>query len=924
MAYKVFEDYTTNYSTSETNSDGAQRISLNENQDSVQLPDTSYIKDANLSRDGMDLVLETKDGTIVIEEYYASETPPNLVSPDGTMLTPDLVEAFASGGNEYANAGMSMNDASPVGAVQEISGEAIIIRTDGTQETIGIGTPVYPGDIVETDENGAVNIMFVDETTFAVSEDARLSIDEYVFDPATQSGVSNFSVLKGVFVFTSGLIGRDDPDDVTIDTPSGSIGIRGTIIAGDVDAGEITVIEGAIVLNDYAGNSITLADQYETARFDSSANTIEHIGKLEATDVASKFMSISTVAADLFSSIQDSASETGQDNKGTQAPTNNAEQAEDTQENTAEQTEEAPQNDASEVEAQEEQTPQETQEGQEAEDNTEANNDTQSEEITETAESSSKATETDTSNTNQDTSDNADATNTDTTASDSSEPATDTQEVKASATDNAQETPNEIITSSEITSTETKAGTSSTQATATNTQTADSGDAQTTPSPSPVFTLPPQTTPPFAITQNAMSVTEGAAGANVLHIQGQFTSMTNVFVTGPASNYYEVVRQDANNLIIKFKDTVTADAQNIPPLTYRASNDDATSIISQNTSVNVQNIDEAPTVTQTISNAFFQGSEGSRFEYDFSQDFSDNDGDIVEYTLVTAPSDPSISNLSFDTSTGHLQFDISGVAADTFPTFTIRAHDSAGNTVDNGYTFNILNDTTGSAFITGGNEVYAGNATSINILGANADVFADTDGTENIVNINGNNATVKTGDGADTLNVASTAVMGFQVFAGDDNDTFNLSSARGRTYGEAGNDTFVLQDPAAISNLEDLSTGVEIDGGQGHDVIEIAGSNSINFGNVDNGFIKNIEAVNADNANTNVIDLSYDSVIQMTDDDNRLRINTDTNDTVNFTNSSGNTFFNTGQHTSGGDTYDIFTDGTITLLIDTDANVTGI
>ena len=75
-----------------------------------------------------------------------------------------------------------------------------------------------------------------------------------------QTKAQDFSVLKGVFVFTSGLIGREDPDDVNIDTPSGSIGIRGTIIAGDTNSGEITVVEGAIVLRDFAGNEMTLAD----------------------------------------------------------------------------------------------------------------------------------------------------------------------------------------------------------------------------------------------------------------------------------------------------------------------------------------------------------------------------------------------------------------------------------------------------------------------------------------------------------------------------------------------------------------------------------------------------------------------------------------------------------------------------------------
>jgi hypothetical protein len=217
------------------------------------------------------------------------------------------VNSFTKSSPQYA-ANDTQTDESPVGAVQEVTGVATVTHLDGTTETIANGTPIYQGDIIETDAAGAVNIKFVDETSFAVSEDARLAIDEYVYDAGTQSGTTNFSVLKGVFVFTSGLIGRDDPDDVHIETPVGSIGIRGTIIAGNVNSGEITVVEGAIVLTDQNGHEVTLTNQFETARFN-GAEGIQHMGQLSANDVAQKFFIVSKVSPTLFSSINDAASE---------------------------------------------------------------------------------------------------------------------------------------------------------------------------------------------------------------------------------------------------------------------------------------------------------------------------------------------------------------------------------------------------------------------------------------------------------------------------------------------------------------------------------------------------------------------------------------------------------------------------------------
>ncbi|MEM7679714.1 MAG: FecR domain-containing protein, partial [Pseudomonadota bacterium] len=293
-----------------SNNQDVEIIQLNGDEAQINLPDSAYVRDAELTRDGMDLNLETDNGTITVEGYFALESAPDLVAPDGSTLTSDLVDSFATSSPEYAQ-NLSMMDISPVGAVDEFTGDATVTRADGSTEQVSMGTKIYEGDIIETGTDGAVNIMFVDETTFAVSEDARMAIDEYVFDASTQGGVQNFSVLKGVFVFTSGLIGREDPDDVMIETPVGSIGIRGTIIAGDVDNGEITVVEGAIVLRDFNGNEVTLANQFETAQFDQAGGQINNMGELSANDVGAKFQSVSNVSPQLFSSIQDAAAEEG-------------------------------------------------------------------------------------------------------------------------------------------------------------------------------------------------------------------------------------------------------------------------------------------------------------------------------------------------------------------------------------------------------------------------------------------------------------------------------------------------------------------------------------------------------------------------------------------------------------------------------------
>lgn len=286
-------------------------------EDSVPIPGQGFISNAVMTQDGSDLVLETPDGiTLVIEGYFSGDTPPNLVAPDGKILTPALVKSFIQAGNEYAEEpSLAMNDATPVGEVHEVSGSATVTHVNGSKETIAKGTPIYEGDVIETDAKGAVNIQFADESSFAVSNNAKMAIDEFVFDTQTNGGENKFSMLRGLFVYTSGLVGREDPDDVQINTPVGSIGIRGTIITGDIPAdganrpAQISVVEGAIVVHSNTGTEVTLSQQFETVQIDSSSGTMNNIGVLPQSDFAETFNVLRTVAPTLFSSMEEAQQE---------------------------------------------------------------------------------------------------------------------------------------------------------------------------------------------------------------------------------------------------------------------------------------------------------------------------------------------------------------------------------------------------------------------------------------------------------------------------------------------------------------------------------------------------------------------------------------------------------------------------------------
>ncbi len=206
----------------------------------VQLPAGVTVGSDAFERDGQDLVITQNDGsTTVVEDYFASEPQATLMTETGGRLTGELVTKLAGPMNpgEYAQAG-GPQAGEPIGHVDQMDGDVYVIRNDGTKVQLDVGDPVYQGDALETGPEGAVGIILADQTTFSMAENGSMVLDEMVYDPGTDAGSMNFSVVKGVFTFVSGQVAKTDPDAMTIETPVATIGIRGTQVGVDFANGE--------------------------------------------------------------------------------------------------------------------------------------------------------------------------------------------------------------------------------------------------------------------------------------------------------------------------------------------------------------------------------------------------------------------------------------------------------------------------------------------------------------------------------------------------------------------------------------------------------------------------------------------------------------------------------------------------------------
>jgi hypothetical protein len=89
-----------------------------------------------------------------------------------------------------------------------------------------VGDLVYQGDVVRTGADGRVGINFTDGTSFNLSINASMTLNEFVYDPNSKSNSTLISLAKGTFTFIAGQVAKTG--DMKIDTPVATMGIRGT------------------------------------------------------------------------------------------------------------------------------------------------------------------------------------------------------------------------------------------------------------------------------------------------------------------------------------------------------------------------------------------------------------------------------------------------------------------------------------------------------------------------------------------------------------------------------------------------------------------------------------------------------------------------------------------------------------------------
>jgi FecR protein len=195
------------------------------------VPDPNLIFNGEFKRAGLDLVLSHEGHEFVVHDYFRGDKRAAIASPDGAHLTGDIVSAL-TGHVQYAQAAPGAAAAQVIGHVTKLSGSATAVR-NGVSVILNNGDNVEKGDVVSTGADSTLGITFIDGTVFGLSSNARMVLNEMVYDPNGSNNSSLLSLVAGTITFVAGETAKHG--DMKIDTPVATMGIRGTAVLTQIN-----------------------------------------------------------------------------------------------------------------------------------------------------------------------------------------------------------------------------------------------------------------------------------------------------------------------------------------------------------------------------------------------------------------------------------------------------------------------------------------------------------------------------------------------------------------------------------------------------------------------------------------------------------------------------------------------------------------
>ena len=123
------------------------------------------------------------------------------------------------------------SDAS-IGNITELNGTGRVVRDETFNAALSFDINSF--DNVQT-SNGRMGITFLDDSQVRLTEHSQLIIDEFIYDPDPSKSKMALQFASGTARFITGKLATIDKENILINTPSATIGIRGTDFTVTVD-----------------------------------------------------------------------------------------------------------------------------------------------------------------------------------------------------------------------------------------------------------------------------------------------------------------------------------------------------------------------------------------------------------------------------------------------------------------------------------------------------------------------------------------------------------------------------------------------------------------------------------------------------------------------------------------------------------------
>ncbi|MFJ3057978.1 FecR domain-containing protein [Herbaspirillum sp. NPDC087042] len=167
-----------------------------------------------------------------------------------------------------------------VGQVTHLSGVLTARHADGTRAVLAVKSAIQQGDSLITERETYARVKFVDDAEIVLRPGTEVAVSKYVYDEKKpQNDSVAIGLVKGGLRAVTGLVGKRNHDAVNFDTPTATIGIRGTHFGAlycQNDCGgiptpngqplnnglHVDVATGAILVSNAGGSAIFSAGQF--------------------------------------------------------------------------------------------------------------------------------------------------------------------------------------------------------------------------------------------------------------------------------------------------------------------------------------------------------------------------------------------------------------------------------------------------------------------------------------------------------------------------------------------------------------------------------------------------------------------------------------------------------------------------------------